>query len=464
MVSLHPIVSRLGSLHQQWQRFVRQKDARLLVWQASADEAALIAAFVTHEGSAEAWTHDLFVQLRTPFARERSHGLSLVQELCAQYAQAADALADGSTSSRWRCPPMSRTRAEGARTSSDESSSDIELLGAVLASFQQHHCAHDAGARLVVWLDPSEVVAPEGYRRWLRSLVQHAVAGPRFFIVDDVGAPGFLGLARAEPARVVACACALDMPSAFVALAAELPHTPGAPLRLLQTRLAVALAEGAVPHAEALARSATQLATERGWPHLAACVQMMLAAGLSRAQRPLDALRAYGLAEQLTGPQRTSTRSDVGHAAAAQTAPLQLHAKLGRAAVLLGLCSYARAAELYLESAALAHALSDGRLELDGYRLASVCYSLLREPGRAWPTAMQGLTVALRLDDDTRRTSTLLFLADHLVRLTRTSREFAAYNRPLERQLTQLLGPEWHRQLEDSSLCAPSLVFRASPE
>lgn len=445
----NPIETRLCTLYEQCRQSVRSEVTRLLVWQATADEAALIETLVLRESGEHAQTSDLFVPLRAPFCSERGHGFALVHELCALYEQAADEL-ETRASSRWRCPVFTRAT-EGAPRLVDEPVRDTEVLSTVLESFRRHHAGDPTSVRLVLWLEPSERSAPDTYRRWLHKLVRDVGPHLKFLAIDDVVAPTLAGLSKVEPERVVTCACALDLPSAFIALARGAGETPGDRLRLLQTELAAAVAEGAVPRAEALAVQATQLATEQGWRPLAASVQMMLAAGMVSAARPLDALRAYGLAEQLVGQPQPACAApapavEVDHAPV-ETGLLQLHAKLGRATVLLGLCSHARAAELYLECATLARALADPRLTLDGYRLASVCFGLSREPTRAWRTGMQGLELALGLDEPTRQSSTLLYLAEHLVRLTRSFRELGAYDKPLTRQLAELLGPDWPRQL-----------------
>lgn len=449
MASPNPIETRLCTLYEQCRPFLRSDATRLLVWRATADEAALIQALVHRESGDQAQTSELFLPLHAPFRGERGHGFSLVHELCALYERAADEL-ETPAASRWRCPVSSRT-SEGASRLGDEPARDTQVLSTALASFHRHHARDTTSVRVVVWLDPSERSAPDPYRRWLHQLVRDVGPHLKLLAIDDVDTPSLSALGEVEPERVVTCVCALDLPSAFVALAEGGGETPGDRLRLLQTQLAAAVTEGAVPRAEALAVQATQLATGQGWLPLAASVQLMLAAGLVRAERPLDALRTYGQAEQLL-VEHQAARALPAPAFETDQAPveagqLRLHAKLGRAAVLLGLCSHARAAELYLECAALARELADPRLSLDTYRLASVCFGLAREPTRAWRTGMHGLELALGLDEATRESSTLLYLAEHLVRLTRSFRELGAYDKPLTRQLAQRLGPEWPRQL-----------------
>ena len=454
MTDQNPIAQRLEAIHEQWLRFRDDPASRLLIWCATHDEASLIDTFVARECDEElARTPDLFVQLSAPFHSERTHGFALAQALCTQHEQALASLPAADRPLHWRCPSI------------DERASDLSVLGSVLDSLRRSLVADHNSARLVVWLDPSNVHAQEAYLRWLSRLIRQTPRELRFLVVDDTAESTFAPLANTEPAGVATQTCALDLPAAFAALAAGTGDgstgaastgagSAGDQLRLLQTQLAIAVGAGEVTRAEQLATSATELATAQGWPHLAATVQMTLAAGYGRALRHVDAHGAFSQAEQLahesardTAHRAPKTSEDDTRTHARQ---LCLHAKLGRAGVLLALRSYPQAAATYLDAAALAHALADARLELDGHRLASVCLALQREPARAWQTGLRGLQLALAMDAETRATSSLLYLAEHLVRISETEGAYSAHHRPLAEQLARLLGADWRAQLAGS--------------
>ena len=100
-----------------------------------------------------------------------------------------------------------------------------------------------------------------------------------------------------------------------------------------------------------------------------------------------------------------------------------------------------------MEAAAIAKSLSDARTELDGYRLASVSYAEHGEVRLAWELGMRGFQSGLAMDDETRKTSTLPYLADHLLRMTQRHEAYGAHRKPLEEQLAKLLGADWRGQL-----------------
>jgi tetratricopeptide (TPR) repeat protein len=443
----NPISQRMNVLHGQWLAFTRSQSARLLVWRVTRDEISFVDTFIAREcDAATAQTPDLFVQLLTPFQAAPLHGLALTDELRQRYELADQDLDAARQHDHWSAPQLQPGR------------SDVELLVATLLSFREHHLPVGAEHRMVVSLEPSSVESVSSYALWLQRLVHAAPQELRFLMLDPTTREAYARLTTAEPQRVMAMTCALDLPGALEAAARTAPRTdpsPGAQLQLLQTQLGSAIAETDLSRVVGLAAAATQLALSQGWPHFAAGAQMMLAAGHSKSEQYLDALAAYSRAEQhaLALQALPVAHDDVAGASGSQAAlseRVRLAALLGRCVTLLALQAYDQAADSYLEAAALAHSVDEPCTELDGYRLAAVCYALASLPDKAWAMGMHGLRFAMTLSEETRKSSTLPHLAQHLSQMA-SEGNYRAHHGPLEEQLSRLLGRDWRTQLAQTA-------------
>jgi len=444
-MSSSPITARIAQLHEQWRFFSQRKDARLLIWQASDEEQTLIDAFIAKECEAEsADTPDIFVQLSTSFLSESAHGSALTMELCATYQEASQ-FAVAEQSVRWRCP------------SSQQTADDVQALVSVLVSLRSHLLATDGPSTLAVWLMPDEVRSWEGYLLWLQRLTQKMPPNIRLLVVDQREAPQYAPLAKVDPLRVLEQTCDLSVLAALEELATSAgTDTPGGAFRKLQTECAARLAAGDVDAAVRAGMSASEVAKAQRWPHLAAVTSMMLAAAYSAQERPNEALAAYAEAERL-GAEREAQETASTDEPAYGTR-IRLQARLGQGAVLLSCAAYKHAAVAYEQSAVLAHQLGDAPAELDAYRLASFSHSALGDAKAAWEHGSRGFQLATGMDEETRRSSTLPYLAEHLLRLTERHGAYNAHRRPLEQHLTKLLGAAWRDQIVKAS--SPLLAAR----
>lgn len=435
----NPISLRLQELLEQWLAATSLPAVRLLCWIASDDEAHAIDAFVSQECAPDtANLPDLFVQLTTPFLAQPGHGYRLSTELLAQYDEARAEPVQTSAEpvqGAWQC---------GASTDCSDAQTFVRLL----ESFAAHHLPPGSSGRLAVWLAPSEVSRPDAYMLWLQRVVRLAPAQLCFLAVDALDAPHYAPLAEVESERVVRRACQLSLAAASgEALQAASTAGPDARFRAAQAACSESLAAGDAAAADTHARAALALATQQGWPQLAAVVQMMLAASYTAASKPHDALRAYAEAERL-GSERERQENDATATAAdgdgveRLACMLRLHARLGQGGILLGQRSFNIGAVVYEEAASLARKCADARLELDALRLASLCRAELGEARSAWQLGMQGMQLGIAMDDETRKSSSLPYLADQLVRFTRQHGAYAAHRKPLEAQLDKLLGAD----------------------
>lgn len=453
MIEQNPITRRLEELQSQWLIFTGDKAARVLIWQVVDGEVPMVDAFVASEAEEHlAQTPDLFLRLESPFASESGHGFALASELVAQYEKLAQA---GEVPENPWVHPRTDTRR-----------GDIQVLLEVLASFRVHHVGGESASKLGIWLDPDNVSSQRGYEAWLLRLLERSPEPLRFFLLDDRNSPSFSAFANAVGARARTFVCDLHMLDALGEILAQPEDgaeteadSPDVQFAKLQVELAKSVERGDLAEAERHAATAVKFAEVQGCPHLASVAQMTLAAGYVAKQKPNEALAAYSEAERFgamaeaqaaetngTGD-GTSSKEPDGAAAAHTRRQLRLHARLGQGAVLLMVQAYKHAAKVYEAAAELALSVGAKGLALDAYRLASFSRSELGQADPAWDLGMRGFQLGLELDEKTRRSSTLPFLADQLLRLTERHVSYGPHRRPLEERIAKELGVRWRDAL-----------------
>ncbi len=87
----------------------------------------------------------------------------------------------------------------------------------------------------------------------------------------------------------------------------------------------------------------------------------------------------------------------------------------------------------------------DQRATLDCWRLTSYCLEQSGKTKPAWDAGLKGFEVGKAMDARTRKTSTLPYLAEGLMRLTEQP-ALQGYGPRMEKQIVELLGPDWRPQ------------------
>jgi hypothetical protein len=415
------IERRLELLQDQWTEFALDPKARLLRWVVTADELCMVEALWAKESDERAAeTPDLFLRLQTPFEDPDLHGLALRREFLEALAKAQEALGDEGRGPRWSCPvPLS-----GAP--------DVQTLVAALEAFRAAHASDEAVVG--VWLDAARIGDPEAYVRWLQRLAQAAGAGCRFVILEDSRHSTLASLALLEPGRVHTAVADLDVPAALEELSQQAGlETPGGQYRHLLSQLGAAAKSEDLDRATALADRASSLASEQGWPTLAATAHLALA-GVLAATRPEEALTRCGLAEALAG--KAQEGGD------AQGPAVRLHARLMRGSLLMATGAFGEAATWYQQTVPFAEAAKDAPAALDCWRLASYGHEQNGAHIEAWEAGLVGFRGGRKLEVERRKSSTLPHLAEALMRLTR-QRALKCHATAMEEQVIATLGRDW---------------------
>jgi hypothetical protein len=414
---------RLDVLLEQWTEFAHLPEARLLRWVVEPDEVRMVEAFLKKEGDERLGEcPDLFLRLEEPFDEPARHGLVLREALVRLEAESHPGL-EAEGLSPWPGPPEKA----GA--------TDTEAFLAACESLHGHYaglCEH-----LVVVLMPAGGADAGAWLQWLRRTVERAhFPQVRMVVLEDARVLALEPLAELFPERVVTIPARLDMARAMEELSREAGHldTPGGKFRELFVRMGTAATKGNVGTVEKLGAQAVAVAADHGLHSLEVTARFVMGAALLGAQRPKEALEHYRQAE--AAAERSEAKGEP------EGLPLRLKARLAQGAARVTAEEHAPAAVLYEETAPLARAMKDARMELECWRMASWCCEVSKEWERAWAHGLRAWEVGRALDAPTRETSTLPYVAEALVRLSQERRGPLAA-REMEREVEAVLGRDW---------------------
>ena len=421
--SANPIMRRLEILSDQWQEFADQAEARVLCWQVTPDEYAMVDAFLAMESEEDtADSQDLFVTLTSPFVAGR-YGEALLREFVEKAAALYEGLGDPATPA-WPAPAA----APGAPD-------PLPFLRAC-ESFIAHY---QLPGLLALLLSPSEIADHSAFAQWLTMMAESALPRLpklRFIVRDDAQAPQLAALVQSQPERVVAMPAELDMPAARleVSEAAGNLDTPGGKFRQAFIQLTNALGKQDLAAAEGHGATALAITSAEKWWALSIPVHMALAGGLIAAKKNEDASRRYVQAE--------TAALEGEKAGDPLCAKLRVQARLGRGSLLIQAGAWRLAAVLYGETVPLAKAVPDPALAIDCHRLASLCHEQDKEFQPAWQQGVDGLAFARGVDKALLAQTTLAYLGESLARLCKRG-EFKGLWPRIEHELVALLGTKW---------------------
>ena len=418
----NPIAQRVDNLHDQWTLFTKDRDARILRWVLELDEVAVLDAWLTKEAHPDAAeTPDLFLVLDTSFMLPAQHGVALREAMRTAYDADRAALEQAGVAPVWQCPPYR------------QGTNDIAAL---LEGLESLRAAHGEGIEiLAVLLRPEQVSDPGSYLLWLQRLSQAAPPHLRFIVVEMQGTNAFASLAQAEPKRIVTQTADLDMPAVLEQLSAEAGNldTPGGQFRHAYVQMGSAAKKGDLVTADALGSAALAIAEQQGWTHLVGVIHFFMGSLLLRLGRNVDAYHRF-VATDAAGQKSEAAGEPSGQ-------KLRLQGRLAAGTALFQEKAYPQAARVYQETAPIAKTADDKRAELDCWRLASYCYELAGDTRQAWAAGAQGLQTAAAADEETRRTSTLPYLGEGMLRLTKDGHLGDAAS--IDKRMQELLGPNW---------------------
>jgi hypothetical protein len=406
---------RLDWLHDQWVEFTQLSEARLLRWVVEPEEVRMVEAWLKKEEDERTGEcPDLFLRFDAPFEEPEAYGFALRKALVALVEESGEQVELGEV--------------EPGQSGLEAFLSACEAL---------HHQYEEVCEVLALVLVPRQVRSARDWRQWLGTALER-LRSPRvrLVVLDDAQARVLEPMASLESPRVWTVVATLDVLGALSEVAREASPRdgPGARYRGLWARLAGAAQRGELKQVERLGGEAVEVATAQGWLGLAVAVHWAVAGALLAAGKPQEAAERYRRAE--AAAVEAEARGE------AQGARLRLKTRLSLGAALVAAQQWTAAAALYEETAPLACALTDAHLEVECWRMGGFCRESLRELDAAWEDGRRAWEVGQSLEPQARATSTLPYVAEGLVRLSR-ARHGERAARDMEAEAQALLGAGW---------------------
>ncbi|HYO71059.1 MAG TPA: hypothetical protein VEU33_33765, partial [Archangium sp.] len=171
-----------------------------------------------------------------------------------------------------------------------------------------------------------------------------------------------------------------------------------------------------------------------GWFSLVVTAHFVMGGTLLGVKQPREALGHYQKAE--------AAAAEAEGRGEAPGAELRLKSRLAQGTALVSAQEDPPAATLYAETAPLARKLGDARMELECWRMASWCCEMSKEVEKAWEHGQRAWAVGQALDEGTRKTSTLPYVGEALVRLSH-ERQGQQAARDVESDVVSVLGQDW---------------------
>jgi hypothetical protein len=420
---INAVDRRLKMLSGLWMEFAELADARLLRWCVTHDANRIVETFLeVHKEDPDGVPH-LFFFSETPFATPETFADELVAWFEKYYEDNREGIIEEGGDASWTAPPATKK--------------GPERLVQVLASFQKHYA--DLFDILALALIPNEIAKPAAWAEWWSKLLALDLpASVRFLIVDDVAAPAFDALAKAQPKRMVTQTPDIDMPTIYRELLKEGGGSgPGAAFRKQLVEISLAGQAGDVPAAKKRFDAAFAIAVEHKWPQMQFAAQMALAGIVFGAGDKALSLDLYR--------QAAAVAEGAAKAGDAVAPKLLVQAKMAEASVLFGDQKLREAGEIYVAAAPLAEAAGDAFLAMENYRMAAYCLEQVKDAARSWANGVKALDAAAKLTDDARGQSLLHHVGHGLVRLTK-QKPFASKEKDVRQRLAALAGPDWEKR------------------
>ncbi|MFE0752548.1 hypothetical protein ACFW16_01240 [Inquilinus sp. NPDC058860] len=424
-------VDRLAAL---WNDAASDPGMRLFCWRCDLDEQRLLGIFTELEHEEVAQTPGSFIRLVSPFSTLQGYASVLATELAAQYEAGREDLRKDGLFAAWQPPDRMEEESPGQHL--------LRVADSLRAAYA------DTVQLLVLCLEPGTIADDAAWRRWVESLVQAEIpARLRFMVVDPIDSPRLAGLETERPDRVRLIEPRLDMPAALDELArSEGEEGPAKTFRIHLVTLANAAGKGNTRLVEQAGANGLAVARAEGWADQEVVVLMSLAAARLGAADFDGAAKGYR--EAVAAARRAG---EGGHPAAAK---LELSAGMGLGSALLAESRWPEAARIYEACVPLASKADDGMMVLESWRMAAHCHEQARADREAWRCGEHALAAGEALPADQRRSSTLPWVGQTMLRLLARYDGDTPQAVQVRRRLDGLLGPDWERALTPGEAAA----------
>lgn len=410
---------RLLQAHADWLTFMRNLEARLLLWQTSEPDRELVK---TYFGAGEQMSSAVLC-LRTPFEQPARYADALAAEIISFYEERRAGSEKNGIVADWR-PPV-RQRETG-----------VCYLLRVVQSLMDHH--PELFFVMVLVFMPGEARDDKAFSAWLSTLLTQGQGDASLavrlryatHILDEAPCADFVRQ-WAKAVQVVHGEYHMQaVPRELVAESGE--RGPGGQFRRLFVELTETLEHDDPARLQRLRGAALAVARQAKWFDQCVVIDLLAGAAFLKWRDHGQALDAY------RGAFASGAKAiEAGHPAGNK---LAANALFGEASVHLARNEPLKAVPCYERAAAHCEAAQDAILTVEAWRMHAWCLDRARWRDAALASGFRALVAAERMDAPMRGQSNVPFVAHWMLERIGPLHELRD---ALHVRLVTLFGPRW---------------------
>lgn len=384
---LNPVEKKLAYIGRDWLAYRDESHQPLLVWQAPANSARLMAAFFESQKYATAYaTGDLFIVFNVSFDNGIQYSREVKSALAEQYAASVEDLQRQGEATDWEFDPT-------------DFPDSPEGTVAALGSFVHHH-AKRIGVFAAV-LQPLTGAEKPAFANWLRRAANSDFPPRvRMVVTDATDAPLLNEVSAATGARIVTRLLQLDgFDLAQETFAQEPVAGPAGIFRNQLAALVALVDKGSIEQVKSKARDALAFVQQQKWTDQEVVVRLLVAAALLKAARIDEAVAVYRASRQLAN-QALAAGHPAGH-------KLILQTWFGEAGAWMAGSNEQAAADCYRQAAKSAKADQNLLLTIEALRMEAFCHGQRGDREAALACSRQALASGAQLKPEVRGMTTL---------------------------------------------------------
>lgn len=390
----NPVERRFMDAHTDWMSFVKEQDARLMIWRTDETDAELVRLYfqVQDETSCAVRT------MRASFVNESGYAKALTDELIAFYDSRREASHAQGVRADWQAPY-------------DDGKNPLLYLFAVTDSLMQHH--PDVFPAMVFVLEPVKVRDETAWVRWMDDLLSIIAIAPQLaervrFVVPRIDIAPFASLMQRHRAAVRVVHGKYSMASVPRELLAESGERgPSGEFRRHFVMLTEMIEGGSPARLEELRAAALKVAEREQWFDQCVVVHLIAGAAYLKWRDREKAIDAYRSAAS-SGTRAVEAGHPAGH-------KLVANGLFGEASVHLTHKDYAHSAYCYERAVASTTAAKDGLMTVEAWRMSAVCWERAGEREHALEAGFNALDAGLMIDEPMRANSSLPMVVEWMV-------------------------------------------------
>lgn len=436
----------LDDLQLLWMSYRENEQSRACRWFVSLDAVSLIHAFIQSNAAESAGTPDIFLRFASPFANASQYGKALSQELSALVDADREALAKDGIEVPW--------------SSDHREDPDNAALGFLRNLF--HFALSldlDPGDRLVACITPVAIQNPQDWTHWWTDALSLQLPPQIRFLLCETPETHFLeSLTNQFPDTLTTLQPQIDGQAVMRQLMDEYgdPGDLATLFRKAFLELSQLVGKQDPAGIRTAAKTALDLAREMGMPHLEIAVLCTAGNGLAIGGELEPGLLCFDQARRIARQARSQTlaKEIPGLTAENLYDQLGVHAAFFKGGALIGAERYDQACTAYEAAAIDLRALTNGAstnpalrfLLIEALRMSGLCKERSDEKKAAAPFYEEALLQGARLEEASRKQTTLAYCGQSLIALYRVLSQKNACLIAQEK-MNALLGAGWEESL-----------------